>query len=453
MSPRQAARQGQRSAAREEAAAVVRWGISQGLPRAAVRFAALRGDEVAKLLLDPARPDARALYDGLRRRGPVALPGAFGAVLGHAAANAVLRSDSFGVGNSELPTAVRRLYARATRGRVPGPTEPPSMLVTDPPLHTRYRKSVSKAFTPRHVAVLEERMTATAARLLDELGTASRFDLVDRYASRLPVAVIGDLLGVPPEERQRLLRWGDSAALLIDPGLTWRQYREADRALAAFADWFLGHLRRLRRDPGDDLLSRLTVLEGDDALDERELLSVGMLVLGAGFETTVSLISNAVALLDRHPEQLSKVQGDPGLWAGTVDEVLRLDSPVQFTMRVAYEDSVIEGVEIGEGQFLVMMLAAANRDPAVFDDPHTFDVTRPNAADHIAFSSGIHYCLGAGLARLEGRVALRMLYERFPGLRVSGPSRRRRTRALRGFARLPVTVPKSPARQFVTEAE
>ncbi|WP_419993019.1 cytochrome P450 [Streptomyces boninensis] len=434
--------QGRRNAVRDLGASVARWGLSQGLPRVALRHASLRGDPVAPLLMDPGRHDATAIADRLRRRGPVVLTGALGAVPGHAAANSVLRSECFGVGggHGELPPPLRRLLDRVTRDRTRGPVDPPSMLAVDPPQHTRYRKLVSKAFTPRHVAVLEDRITATAAQLLDALASVGGFDLVARYASQLPVAVIGDLLGVRPEDRQDLLRWGDSAALLLDPGLSWGQYREAERAVAALADWFTAHVRELRARPGDDLLSRLAALEGDDALTEVELRSVGLLVLAAGFETTVSLISNAVALLDRHPPQLNKLKADPDLWAGAVDEVLRYDSPVQLTMRVAYEDTTIEGVRLGAGQGLILLLAAANRDPAVFDDPHTFDVTRPNAADHIAFSSGVHYCLGAGLARLEARVALRMLYERFPGLRVSGVPQRRRTRVLRGFERLPVVV-------------
>ncbi|NGN62960.1 cytochrome P450 [Streptomyces sp. A7024] len=434
--------QGLRSAARERAASAARWGLSQGLPRGALRLASLRGDPVAPLLMDPGRDDAMAIADGLRRRGPVVLTGALGAVPGHAAANAVLRSDSFGVGggHGELPPHLRRLLDRVTRDRARGPVDPPSMLAVDPPQHTRYRRLVAKAFTPRHVAVLEDRIAETADELLAALASVGGFDLVARYASQLPVAVIGDLLGVDPKDRQDLLRWGDSAALLLDPGLSWRQFREAERAMVALADWFTAHVRRLRADPGDDLLSRLAVLGGDDALDEVELRAVGLLVLAAGFETTVSLISNAVALLDRHPAQLSKLKGDPDLWGNAVDEVLRYDSPVQLTMRVAYEDAVIEGVRLGRGQSLILLLAGANRDPAVFDDPHTFAVTRPNAADHIAFSSGVHYCLGAGLARLEARVALRMLYERFPGLRVSGVPQRRRTRVLRGYERLPVAV-------------
>ncbi|MFE0103508.1 cytochrome P450 [Streptomyces sp. NPDC059009] len=425
-------------------ASTVRWGISQRLPRTVLQLGALRGDPLARIALEPQRADRMALYAGLRRRGAVVLRPGLGAVVGHAAANTVLRSDQFGVGggHGELPSRAVRLLGRVTRDQARGPLDPPSMLAVDPPLHSRYRRLVSQAFTPRHVAALEERVTKTAAQLLDSLegDGARRFDLVERFASQLPVAVIGDLLGVRPADRRDLLRWGDAAALFLDPGLTWRQYHTAERGVTALAEWFTGHVRRLRADPGDDLLSRLALLDGDDALDEVELRAVGLLVLGAGFETTVGLISNAVALFDGHPAQLDAVRADPGLWANAVDEVLRFDSPVQLTLRVAYEDTAVDGVRVPRGRPLLVLLAAANRDPAVFDDPHRFDVTRANAADHIAFSSGVHYCLGAGLARLEARVALRQLYERFPDLGIAGPPRRRRTRVLRGFARLPVAV-------------
>jgi cytochrome P450 len=165
---------------------------------------------------------------------------------------------------------------------------------------------------------------------------------------------------------------------------------------------------------------------------------VGLLVLGAGFETTVNLIGNAVRLLDDHPEQLRLLHQDPALWANAVEEVLRYDSPVQLTLRQAYSDAVVDGIDVPEGEAVLTFIGGANRDPAVFADPQRFDVTRADAGRHLAFSSGIHYCLGAGLARLEAAVALRTLYERHPGLRLAGAPERRGTRVLRGYERLPV---------------
>jgi cytochrome P450 len=163
-------------------------------------------------------------------------------------------------------------------------------------------------------------------------------------------------------------------------------------------------------------------------------------VLGAGFETTVNLIGNAVEVLDRHPDQLRTLQADPDGWANAVEEVLRYESPVQMTMRVAHRDVEVAGTEVPAGTAILAMLGGANRDPAVFDEPARFDVTRPNAHDHVAFSAGVHYCVGASLARLEAAVALRLLYERFPDLRLAGRSERRDTRILRGYERLPVTT-------------
>jgi cytochrome P450 len=163
-----------------------------------------------------------------------------------------------------------------------------------------------------------------------------------------------------------------------------------------------------------------------------------MLVFGAGFETTVNLIGNGAALLFAHPEQRARLAADPSLWATAVDEVLRFESPVQRTARRALRDTTVHGVPVAAGELVVLVLAAANRDPRVFTDPQTFDVGRSNARDHVAFSSGIHFCLGAALARMEGEVALQALFERFPDLRAAGRPRRRSTFILRGYASMPV---------------
>lgn len=414
------------------------WLLAFGFPRGLMRFGVRTGDLIARPLGDPALgDDPFAVYDAVRARGPVVRGRGIRATASHAAAKEVLRGDAFGVaaGHGELPPGVRRLLSAVVEPGALGPLSPPSLLATDPPEHTRYRRLVARVFTPKAIAALEPRVTRIAEELLD--GLPDRFDLVDRYAAQLPVAVISDILGVPADMRADVLRWGDGIAIMLDPGLSWRQYRSAARDLRELTAWFDDHIARLRRDPGDDLLSRLALLDGDDRLTDVELRATGLLVLGAGFETTVNLIGNAVALLDRHPDQLAAALAEPARWAGVVEETLRYDSPVQFTLRQAYSDAEVAGVEVPSGSGVIVMIGGANRDPAVFPDPHRFDSTRANASDHLAFSGGVHYCLGASLARQEATIALRALYSRFPGLRLTGTSRRP-TRVLRGYRHLHV---------------
>ena len=204
------------------------------------------------------------------------------------------------------------------------------------------------------------------------------------------------MLGVPVGMREQFLAWGDRAAPVLDLGLDWATHRDVERTLAELDAWWREHLRRLRRDPGPDLLSSLVTTVDDDGggLTETELRATAALVVGAGFETTVNLIGNGAALLFAHPDQRRLLAEDPSLWPNAVDEVLRVDPPVQRTGRRARRSTTVHGVPVAEGEWLVLLLAAANRDPRVFPDPHTFDVTRTNARDHVAFSSGIYFCLG-----------------------------------------------------------
>ncbi|MBN9619268.1 MAG: cytochrome P450, partial [Actinobacteria bacterium] len=249
------------------------------------------------------------------------------------------------------------------------------------------------------------------------------------------------IIGVPADKRDDLLRIGNEAAQTLDPALSWGAYRRADAAIREGNSWIDEHVATLRRAPGDDLLSELVRVNQDgDRLSDEELRVNTLLLLGAGFETTSNLIGNAVALLLDHPEQLAGLQADPSGWDNAVDEALRYDSPVQITVRVAREDVEIAGQSIPAGRGMLLMLGAANRDPAVFADAERFDVTRTDARQHLAFSAGIHYCIGAQLARLEASIALRTLFERFPDLTLAAPGTRRRTRVLRGYAELPVTT-------------
>jgi cytochrome P450 len=300
---------------------------------------------------------------------------------------------------------------------------------------------VSRVFSVRAVERVRARAEQIATDLLDELADEGRVDLVERYCASLPVTVIAEILGVPASDRARVLAFGAAAAPSLDLGLSWRQFRQVESALAGFDGWLSAHLDRLRREPGDDLLSQLVAAREDGVgLDERELKATAGLVLAAGFETTVNLLGNGTALLHAHPDQLDLLREDPSRWPNAVDEILRFDPPVLVTGRSALRDTHVAGRPIPKGALVTTLLAAANRDPEVFEDPNRFDVTRSNAKDHLSFSAGRHFCLGAALARMEGEVGLRTLFERYPDLRVLPGAERRSTRILRGYETLPVAL-------------
>ncbi|MGH3349019.1 MAG: cytochrome P450 [Nocardioides sp.] len=412
-----------------------RWALSQGLNRAVLSFASRRGDPLAELMWSRDMPD----YSRLRARGAIHSNPFMAGTVSYAAANEILRSSDFGVGDGqgELPVPLRWLLGKVSAPDALGPVDPPSMLAVDPPLHTRYRKHVSKAFTARRISSMAEMVTSVAGDLLDDLDPREgQVDIIEEYAAKLPIAVIAELLGVPDSDRPDILRWGDQAAAILDPGLSWRDYSQVEAAMRSLHHWFEDHVRRLRSDPGDDLLSAL-VIAGD--LDDIELHALGLLLLAAGFETTVNLIGNAVAALDAHPSQRSLFIADPSMADGVVEETLRWDPPVMATVRQAYVPTRVADVDVPKGTAVAVLLGGANRDPSVFADPDTYDITRPNADQHLSFSAGAHFCLGASLARLEARVGLRLLYERYPTLRVSGQGVRRNTRILRGYSHLPVS--------------
>lgn len=425
----------------------VRWLVTEGLGRLVVGRAARQGDPQARLIVDPAtRADPHPVYEQIRAAGPLVRTRISLITAHHAVAAEVLRSDDFGVVPSgvELPGVLGRLTT-ATRTDAVSPVLPPSLLAVDPPDHTRYRALVSSVFTARAVARLRDRVAEIAAELLDRLearaGRGEVVDLVEAYASTLPVAVISEILGVPAADRDRVLRLGEAAAPSLDFVVPWRLFVQTERALREFDRYLAAHLDRLRRDPGDDLLSQLVHAADDEGrLDDRELRSTAGLVLAAGFETTVNLLGTGAWLLMRHPDQLALLREDPARWPTAVDEVLRFEPPVQLTARVARRATTVAGRPVGVGDMVVTLLAAAGRDPAVFADPDRFDVTRANAGRHLAFSAGRHFCLGAALARAEGEVGLRMLFERFPDLALAGEGTWRPTRVLKGFAHLPVRL-------------
>lgn len=437
----------------QDARQVLRWGLRHGVMRGFLLRRARTGDVGARLMLDPAlREDPYPSYERLRAQGRVVDTGLAPTSVDHAVCTAVLRSPDFGSGArspSNLPAPLRLATSLAAGGPLDA-AEPPSMLAADPPAHTRYRKLVTRAFSARRIAELRGRVTEVAEELLDGMAAKAAaggpVDLVADYASLLPATIIAEMLGAPVAMRREFLRWGAGAAQSLDPGLTLRDYRRAQRDQAALQDWMAGHLDRIRRSPGDDLLSALVAVHDEGGVDQRrglsddELLSIASLVLAAGFETTVNLLGNGAALLMDHPDQLAALREGRASWATATDEVLRFDSPVQRTGRMALRDTEVAGERFARGQLVVLILAGANRDPAVFADPQRFDVMRTDADRHVAFSQGIHYCLGAGLARAEGEIGLRALFTRFPDLALAGPPRRRETRLLRGYDAMPVTL-------------
>ena len=317
-----------------------------------------------------------------------------------------------------------------------------SMLFRDPPDHTRLRALVGRAFTPRVVEALRPHVQAIVDRLLDRAAEARRMDVIEDLAYPLPVTVISELLGVPTSDAEQVKDWSrdvaralDAIALPVGPEVLERGLR----ATAAMVDYFRELASARRRRPGSDLLSGLVEAEeAGDRLTERELLATCVLLYIAGHETTVNLVGNGLLALLRHPEEWRRLRDDPALLPGAIEELLRYDGPVQRTGRLAAEDLEIGGVAIPAGTLVLGILGAANRDPAQFTEPDRLDVARDEPR-HVAFGSGIHYCLGAPLARLEARAALGAVLRRFPDvtLDVERPVWRPSS-ALRGLEALPV---------------
>lgn len=423
----------------------LRWTVRHGLIRFGIRRGIKEGDLGTRLMVEPALlADPFPTYEVLRGHGRLVNNGFVLTALDHDLTVGILRSPDFGVvGNpsGQAPAPLRVLERLGGRGPL-SPAEAPSMLATDPPDHTRYRKLVSRAFSAKAVARLRTRAEEIATELLDEMAGKGPFvDVVEDYASLLPATVIAEMLGAPVEMRRQLLEWGGGAAMSLDAGLPFKQFLQTERDLIALYGWMAEHLETIRRNPGDNILSALVhAHDGEGSLSQDELLSISVLLLAAGFETTVNLIGNGIAQLTAHPEQLALLREDPSLWPNAVEEVLRYDSPVQRTGRVAQRDTEVAGERFKAGQLVLTIVGAANRDPEVFDDPQRFDVTRSNAGDHVAFSSGVHYCLGAALAKMEGEVGLRALFDRFPDLSLWGTPHRRQARVLRGYHAMPVRL-------------
>ncbi|MQY19975.1 cytochrome P450 [Nocardia macrotermitis] len=413
----------------------LRWMSVHGVPRMALKTYARRGDPLAQLFGDPAiTHDPYPLLESIRARGRLVRTPFARVTVEHDLCRNILRDNAMGTRAAEsfdIPRPLRGLTRLAPLP--PNPVEPPSMLVIDPPEHTRMRRSVSAAFTPRAIRRLQDRVESVTEELLDAMPGDGSADLVADFAAQVPIAIISDMLGFPRSAKEQFLGWGDAISPLLDIGIPWHSYRGAVAAIREMDEYADGHLAQLRRSPGEDILSSL-LTAGD--LDEQDLKATASLLMGAGFETTVNLIGNAIVQLLAHPDQLARLRAEPELWPNAVEEVLRFDAPVQNTGRVTLEEVEYEGVRLRKGTTVVLSLAGANRDPNVFEQPNRFDITRANAKEHLTFSSGIHACLGASLARMEATHALRALFDRFPDLRLDGPPQRRPLFTLHGYSHM-----------------
>jgi len=376
----------------------------------------------ANPLLNPAfQENPYGLYAMLRQGSPVFRPpipvdtgaGVF-LLTRHADVEAVLRDTEHRFSVNRRQSDVFRLFAdRIPAAVLEGPIGSRSMLIQDPPEHTRLRGLVSRAFTPRRVAELEPRVAALVAGLLDDAFARGEVDWIHDVAEPLPAVVIAELLGVPPEDHRTFRRW---SSRLIDALPVFGETDASDEvgsAVETIAGYLREQIARRRAEPRDDLLSALVAARDEqDALSEEELVANAFLLLLAGHETTTNLIGNGLLALLRHPEQLDWLRADPaGRVENAVEELLRYDSPVQGTVRVAVQDVEIGGQAIAKGALVVCAIGAANRDPAVHPDPDRLDLAR-DPIRHLSFGFGTHFCLGASLARLEGRAVFRALAER-----------------------------------------
>jgi pimeloyl-[acyl-carrier protein] synthase len=394
-----------------------------------------------EVLFNPFLPEFHAdpypFYRRLREQDPVhQAPMGFWVLTRWDDCVAVLRDQRFG--REEFQQMLTAVYGDDTEK----PALPRSMLFRDPPDHTRLRGLVSKAFTPRTIEAMRDHIQGIVDRLLGRALAQGGMDVIEDLAYPLPVTVICEMLGVPVDDHASIRGWSSDIARSLDAiGLPSDQAivdrgRVARRALA---DYFRALVPVRRANPRPDLLSGLLAAEEQgDKLTEHEVIAMCLLLFIAGHETTVNLIGNGLLALLQHPDQLARVRADPALVPNAVEELLRYDSPVQRTARIATTEVDLAGHAIAKGAMVVAALGAANRDPAQFSDPDRLDVTRRDVR-HISFGYGIHFCLGAPLARVEGQIALGTLLRRAPGLALDEPSLEwRESSVLRGLKRLRV---------------
>jgi cytochrome P450 len=420
------------------------WVAGYGLPRASLSLLARRGDPLARLLTFDMNPvdDFYPLIEQVRRRGRVSPDRAGSWVTADAQiAREVLRDDRFRTLKplDRSPFRLVQWFLAKTDPDVLNPIGPPSMLVTDPPEHSRLRRPVSRAFTPRALDGLRTRIHEVVDGLLGGLEGSAECDLVADYTSRIPLAIIVEMMAMPACDEGYLQHVADATTGLIGTvAASWRDFRHGTQVLREF-DGYLGkHVERLRNDETDASILSSVVRSGD--LTEIELRMLAQLLVGAGFITTSHVMGKAVVALVRHPDQLAALRANPEGWPGAIEEVLRYDTAGQIVPRIATEDVDVHGCLVRAGKPLFLLVGGVNRDPAVFEHPNSFDTTRANAREHISFSTGVHVCLGAALARTELHIGLQSLFERFPQLTLTGEPTFNRSIGLHGLTHLPVSL-------------
>ena len=346
--------------------------------------------------------DPYPVYAALRDRAPVHRSRLLKAWVftRHADVGAILR-DHRRFGNDPRTGTL----SPRQRAMLPPPHEF-TLLFLDPPDHKRLRALVSKAFTPRAVNALESRIRSILGALLDDIDDPSAFDLMEAVARPLPVIVMAEMLGVPAEDRARFAVWSAQRARLLEPTISRRERKAGGAASQAFDAYFRPIIEERRTAPQEDIVSALVRAQDEgEQLSERETVNMLRLLLSAGTETTVNLIGNGILALLRNPDQLQRLRDAPGLIPAAVEELLRFDSPVQADFRHVLEDCEVNGFPLRRRDNIVLLLGAANRDPDVFVNPDRLDIDRRRGR-HLSFGGGIHHCLGAPLARLEGRIVL-----------------------------------------------
>ncbi|MDO5499157.1 MAG: cytochrome P450 [Propionibacteriaceae bacterium] len=388
----------------------------------------VRRDPLARLFTGRGRRDPYPGYERIRALGPLPRSSIRSVVLvDHALSHQVLRSRDFGV--ADVPSPSRSVDL--------------SLLILDPPDHTRLRRLISGAFAPARMRQQEERIQQAADRLVTELDArlaTGPVDLMTAYAKPLPIVMIAALMGIPEEEVPALGRYGDAIGGVLDGLQSVRHFREVTIALRELHALFHRLAEQRRLAPASDVVSDLVVALDRGELNSEEFATLCTLLLVAGFETTVNLIGNAMSALLVRPQVWRRVVDDPDTVDKVIEETLRWDPPVQATVRAARTETELGGERLPAGQLVSVLIAGANRDPKVFDDPAVFDIDRPNAADHLSFGQGIHHCIGRPLAMLEGRIALRTLAARLPGLKPAGPPTGASGYILRGRATLPIRL-------------